>query len=201
MIGKSLKIGLTGGIASGKTTVSDYFKRIGISVIDADVISHEVTKPNGSAFEEIISSFGSNILDESGLIDRKKMRAIIFDDAGKKEILEGIIHPKVRQEMFDLVSQSNDHYLIVSVPLLIETGMNQIMDRTLVVDCSVETQIERLMQRDKINLNEAKSILRNQTNRTTRLRLADDLIVNEKNVTLSQLEKEVLELHKRYSKL
>jgi dephospho-CoA kinase len=75
------------------------------------------------------------------------------------------------------------------------------MDRTLVVDCSVETQIERLMQRDKINLNEAKSILRNQTNRTTRLRLADDLIVNEKNVTLSQLEKEVLELHKRYSKL
>ena len=200
-MGKSLKIGLTGGIASGKTTVSDYFKVLGIPIIDADVISHEVTKPNGSAFEEIISSFGSNILDESGLIDRKKMRAIIFDDAGKKEILEGIIHPKVRQEMFDLVSQSNDHYMIVSVPLLIETGMNQMMDRTLVVDCSVETQIERLMQRDKINLDEAKSILRNQTNRTTRLRVADDLIVNEKNVTLKELEKQVFDLHKRYSKL
>ena len=201
MIGKSLKIGLTGGIASGKTTVSDYFKRIGISVIDADVISHEVTKPNGSAFEETISSFGSNILDDNGLIDRKKMRSIIFDDASKKKKLEGIIHPKVREEMFNLASQSNDHYLIVSVPLLVETGMNEMMDRTLVVDCSEETQIERLMHRNKITSGEAKSILRNQTNRSTRLKAADDLIVNEKNVTLNQLEKEVLELNKRYSKL
>ena len=200
-MGKSLKIGLTGGIASGKTTISDYFKALGIPIIDADVISHEVTKPNGSAFEEIISSFGSNILDESGLIDRKKMRAIIFDDASKKEILEGIIHPKVREEIFNLVSQSNDHYLILSVPLLIETGMNQMMDRILVVDCSVDTQIECLIQRDKINLDEAKSILRNQTNRSTRLKVADDLIVNEKNVTLIDLEKEVFELHRIYSKL
>ncbi len=200
-MGKSLKIGLTGGVASGKTTVSDFFKGLGISVIDADVISHEVTQPDGSAFEEIISSFGSSILDENGLIDRKKMRAIIFDDASKKEMLERIIHPKVREEMFDSVSQSNDHYLIVSVPLLVETGMNQMMDRTLVVDCSEETQIERLMHRDKITLDEAKSILRNQTSRSNRLKAADDLIVNEKNVTLNELEKEVLELNERYSKL
>ena len=201
MIGKSLKIGLTGGIASGKTTVSDYFKRIGIPVIDADVISHEVTKPNGSAFKEIISSFGSNILDDNGLIDRKKMRSIIFDDASKKKILEGIIHPKVREEMFNLVSKSNDHYLIVSVPLLIETGMNKMMNRTLVVDCSEETQIQRLIERDKITLDEAQSILRNQIDRSTRQRAADDLIVNEKNVSFNELEEEVLELHKRYSKL
>ncbi len=200
-MGKSLKIGLTGGAASGKTTVSDFFKGLGIPVIDADVISHEVTQPDGSAFEEIISSFGSSILDENGLIDRKKMRAIIFDDASKKEMLERIIHPKVREEMFDSVSQSNDHYLIVSVPLLVETGMNQMMDRTLVVDCSEETQIERLMHRDKITLDEAKSILRNQTSRSNRLKAADDLIVNEKNVTLNELEKEVLELNERYSKL
>jgi len=200
-MGKSLKIGLTGGVASGKTTVSDFFKGLGISVIDADVISHEVTQPDGSAFEEIISSFGSSILDENGLIDRKKMRAIIFDDASKKEMLERIIHPKVREEMFDSVSQSNDHYLIVSVPLLVETGMNQMMDRTLVVDCSEETQIERLIHRDKITLDEAKSILRNQTSRSNRLKAADDLIVNEKNVTLNELEKEVLELNERYSKL
>ena len=200
-MGKSLKIGLTGGVASGKTTVSDFFKGLGIPVIEADVISHEVTQPDGSAFEEIISSFGSSILDENGLIDRKKMRAIIFDDASKKEMLERIIHPKVREEMFDSVSQSNDHYLIVSVPLLVETGMNQMMDRTLVVDCSEETQIERLMHRDKITLDEAKSILRNQTSRSNRLKAADDLIVNEKNVTLNELEKEVLELNERYSKL
>ena len=198
---KSIKIGLTGGIASGKTTVSDFFKKLGTQVIDADVISHEVTQPDGSAFEEIISSFGSNILDENGLIDRKKMRAIIFDDASKKDMLERIIHPKVREEMFNSVSQSNDHYLIVSVPLLVETGINQMMDRTLVVDCSEETQIERLMHRDKITLDEAKSILRNQTNRSNRLKAADDLIVNEKNVTLNELEKEVLKLNKRYSKL
>ena len=198
---KSIKIGLTGGIASGKTTVSDFFKQFGTKVIDADVISHQVTKPDGTAFQEIISSFGSSVLDENGLIDRKKMRKIIFDDVNKKEMLERIIHPKVREEMFNLASQSNDHYLIVSVPLLVETGMNEMMDRTLVVDCSEETQIERLMHRDKITLGEAKSILRNQTNRSTRLKAADDLIVNEKNVTLNELEKEVLELNKRYSKL
>ena len=198
---KSIKIGLTGGIASGKTTVSDFFKQFGTKVIDADVISHQVTKPGGTAFQEIISSFGSSVLDENGLIDRKKMRKIIFDDVSKKEMLERIIHPKVREEMFNLASQSNDHYLIVSVPLLVETGMNEMMDRTLVVDCSEETQIERLMHRDKITLGEAKSILRNQTNRSTRLKAADDLIVNEKNVTLNELEKEVLELNKRYSKL
>ena len=170
-------------------------------MIDADVISHQVTKPDGTAFQEIISSFGSSVLDENGLIDRKKMRKIIFDDVSKKEMLERIIHPKVREEMFNLASQSNDHYLIVSVPLLVETGMNEMMDRTLVVDCSEETQIERLMHRDKITLGEAKSILRNQTNRSTRLKASDDLIVNEKNVTLNELEKEVLELNKRYSKL
>ncbi len=198
---KSIKIGLTGGVASGKTTVSNFFKQFGIEVIDADVISHQVTKPDGTAFQEIISSFGSSILDENGLIDRKKMRKIIFDDVSKKEMLERIIHPKVREEMFNLASQSNDHYLIVSVPLLVETGMNEMMDKTLVVDCSEETQIERLMHRDKITLVEAKSILRNQTNRSTRLKAADDLIVNEKNVTLNELENEVFELNKRYSKL
>ena len=198
---KSIKIGLTGGIASGKTTVSDFFKQFGTKVIDADVISHQVTKPGGTTFQEIISSFGSSVLDENGLINRKKMRKIIFNDVSKKEMLERIIHPKVREEMFNLASQSNDHYLIVSVPLLVETGMNEMMDRTLVVDCSEETQIERLMHRDKITLGEAKSILRNQTNRSTRLKTADDLIVNEKNVTLNELEKEVLELNKRYSKL
>ena len=198
---KSIKIGLTGGIASGKTTVSDFFKKLGIQVIDADVISHEVTKPNGSAFKEIMSSFGSNILNENGLIDRKKMRAIIFNDQNKKEELEGIIHPKVREEMLKLISQSNDHYLIISVPLLVETGMDQMLDRTLVVDCSEETQIDRLMHRDKITFQEAQSILINQANRSARLKVADDLIVNEKNVNLSELEKEVLELHKRYSKL
>ena len=198
---KSIKIGLTGGIASGKTTVSDFFKKLGIQVIDADVISHEVTKPDGSAFKEIMSSFGSNILNENGLIDRKKMRAIIFNDQNKKEELEGIIHPKVREEMLKLISQSNDHYLIISVPLLVETGMDQMLDRTLVVDCSEETQIDRLMHRDKITFQEAQSILINQANRSARLKVADDLILNEKNVNLSELEKEVLELHKRYSKL
>ena len=198
---KSIKIGLTGGIASGKTTVSDFFKKLGIQVIDADVISHEVTKPDGSAFKEIMSSFGSNILNENGLIDRNKMRTIIFNDQNKKEELEGIIHPKVREEMLKLISQSNDHYLIISVPLLVEIGMNEMFDRTLVVDCSEETQIDRLMHRDKITFQEAQSILINQASRSARLKVADDLILNEKNVNLSELEKEVLELHKRYSKL
>ena len=198
---ESKKIGLTGGIASGKTTVSDCFKKIGAHVIDADVISHDVTKPDGSAFSEIISSFGPDILDENGCINRKKMRSIIFDDVSKKEMLEKIIHPKVRQEIFKAINQSNEHYLIISVPLLIETGMIQMMDRTLLVDCSETTQIERLMKRDEITLDDATSIMANQALRSDRQRFADDLIVNEKNVTLKVLKEQVLELHKRYSKL
>lgn len=197
---KCKKIGLTGGIASGKTTVSDCFKKLGTQVIDADIISHEVTEPSGSAFEEILSEFGSEILDEKGLIKRKKMRAIIFNDPSQKKILENIIHPKVRDEMFQRINKSDDHYLIVSVPLLVETGMHQIMDRNLLVDCSEDTQIERLMHRDKITLNEAKAILKNQASRSDRKKIADDLIVNENNVTLIELENEVLELHKYYSK-
>jgi len=197
---KCKKIGLTGGIASGKTTVSDCFKKLGTQVIDADVISHEVTEPSGSAFEVILSEFGSEILDEKGLINRKKMRAIIFNDPSQKKILENIIHPKVRDEMFQRINKSDDHYLIVSVPLLVETGMHQIMDRNLLVDCSEDTQIERLMHRDKITLNEAKAILKNQASRSDRKKIADDLIVNENNVTLIELENEVLELHKYYSK-
>ena len=197
---KCKKIGLTGGIASGKTTVTDCFKKLGTKVIDADVISHEVTEPSGSAFEEILSEFGSEILDEKGLINRKRMREIIFDDQSKKKILEEIIHPKVRDEMFKRINKSDDHYLIVSVPLLVETGMNRIMDRTLLVDCSEDTQIERLMHRDKITLNEARAILKNQASRSDRKKIADDLIVNEKNVTLIELENEVLELHKYYLK-
>ena len=197
---KCKKIGLTGGIASGKTTVSDCFKKLGTQVIDADIISHQVTEPSGSAFEEILSEFGSEILDEKGLINRKKMRAIIFNDPSQKKILENIIHPKVRDEMFQRINKSDDHYLIVSVPLLVETGMHQIMDRNLLVDCSEDTQIERLMHRDKITLNEAKAILKNQASRSDRKKIADDLIVNENNVTLIELENEVLELHKYYSK-
>ena len=197
---KCKKIGLTGGIASGKTTVSDCFKKLGTQVIDADVISHEVTEPSGSAFEEILSEFGSEILDEKGLINRKKMRAIIFNDPSQKKILEKIIHPKVRDEMFQRINKSDDHYLIVSVPLLVETGMHQIMDRNLLVDCSEDTQIERLMHRDKITLNEARAILKNQASRSDRKKIADDLIVNENNVTLIELEDKVLELHKYYSK-
>ena len=197
---KCKKIGLTGGIASGKTTVSDCFKKLGTQVIDADIISHEVTEPSGSAFEEILSEFGSEILDEKGLINRKKMRAIIFNDPSQKKILENIIHPKVRDEMFQRINKSDDHYLIVSVPLLVETGMHQIMNRNLLVDCSEDTQIERLMHRDKITLNEARAILKNQASRSDRKKIADDLIVNENNVTLIELENEVLELHKYYSK-
>ena len=94
------KIGLTGGIASGKTTVSDCFKNIGIQIIDADDISHKITEPNGSAFNEIIESFGINIIDKKGYIDRKKMRSIIFDDPLKKKVLDAIIHPKVSENIF-----------------------------------------------------------------------------------------------------
>ena len=197
----TLKIGLTGGIASGKSTVCDLFLQLSVEIIDADKISHDITKKDGSAFQEILDYFGKKILDLDGELDRQQLRSIIFNDATAKRALENIIHPKVLNEINKNISDSTAPYLIIAVPLMIETGMNKLMDRVLLIDCSIETQIRRLIERDKCTKQEAQSIIENQASLESKRAICDDVIVNEEGTSFDLLKTEVIKLNDFYSTL
>ena len=194
----SLIIGLTGGIASGKSTVSKFFSNLSIPIIDADQISHDLTKINGSAYSEVIEYFGENITGENGDIDRKKLGTIVFNSKSKKEKLESIIHPKVLSTVQAEIKSRRGEYKIIEVPLLIESGFQEFTNRILVVDCSTETQMERLMKRDGVTEEYAKNILSNQIDRETRLKFANEIVINEKNNSLLKLEDQVKKIHNFY---
>ena len=194
----SLIIGLTGGIASGKSTVCKFFSNLSVPIIDADQISHDLTKINGSAYSEVIEYFGENITGENGDIDRKKLGTIVFNSKSKKEKLESIIHPKVLSTIQAEIKSRRGEYKIIEVPLLIESGFQEFTNRILVVDCSTETQMERLMKRDEVTEEYAKNILSNQIDRETRLKFANEIVINEKNNSLLKLEDQVKKIHNFY---
>ena len=198
---ETFKIGLTGGIASGKTTVCDLFKELSVEIIDADVISHELSKKGGAAFEEIIEAFEDEIIGDDGELDRKKLRSIVFNDNTKKKILERIIHPKVLLSINEKIKASQSVYLIISVPLMIETGMNAMMDRVLLIDCNVETQIQRLIQRDQASREEAIKIIESQASIESKRELSDDRIINNNETSIEELTLKVKELDDFYRKL
>ena len=198
---ETFKIGLTGGIASGKTTVCDLFKELSVEIIDADVISHELSKKGGAAFEEIIEAFEDEIIGDDGELDRKKLRSIVFNDNTKKKILERIIHPKVLLSINEKIKASQSDYLIISVPLMIETGMNAMMDRVLLIDCNVETQIERLSQRDQSSREEAIKIIESQASIESKRELSDDRIINNNETSIEELTLKVKELDDFYRNL
>ena len=198
---ETFKIGLTGGIASGKTTVCNLFKDLSVEIIDADVISHELSKKGGAAFEEIIEAFEDEIIGNDGELDRKKLRSIVFNDNTKKKILEGIIHPKVLLSINEKIKASQSDYLIISVPLMIETGMNAMMDRVLLIDCNVETQIERLIQRDQTSRDEAIRIIDSQASIESKRELSDDRIINNSETSIEELTLKVKEMNDLYKKL
>ena len=198
---ETFKIGLTGGIASGKTTVCDLFKELSVEIIDADVISHELSKKGGAAFEEIIEAFEDEIIGNDGELDRKKLRSIVFNDNTKKKILEGIIHPKVLLSINEKIKASQSDYLIISVPLMIETGMNAMMDRVLLIDCNVETQIERIIQRDQTSREEAIKIIESQASIESKRELSDDRIINNNETSIEELTLKVKELDDFYRNL
>ena len=197
----SLKIGLTGGIASGKSIVANLFSSLGVSVIDADKISHHLTTKNKPAFEEILEHFGESILGNDGELDRKKLRTIIFNNKTLKNDLELIIHPKVSEAINKEVQESCDPYVIIMVPLLIETGYNKFVNRILVVDCTLDTQIERLIKRDHETIESAKRIIGQQIEQKNRIKMAHDVIDNDMNTTFEDLENRVEELHQSYLEL
>ena len=197
----TLKIGLTGGIASGKSTVCDLFSQLSVEIIDADKISHTITKKDGLAFEEILDHFGKKILGLDGELDRQQLRSIIFNDVAEKKALENIIHPKVLNEINNNISDSTAPYLIIAVPLMIETGMNKLMDRVLLIDCSIETQIRRLIKSANCTKQQAQSIIENQENLESKRAICDDVIVNEEGTSFDQLKTEVIQLNDFYSTL
>ena len=198
---ETFKIGLTGGIASGKTTVCDLFKELSVEIIDADVISHELSKKGGAAFEEIVEAFGDQIIGDDGELDRKKLRSIVFNDNTKKKMLERIIHPKVLLSINEKIKASQSDYLIISVPLMIETGMNAMMDRVLLIDCNVETQIERIIQRDQTSREEAIKIIESQASIESKRELSDDRIINNNETSIEELTLKVKELNDFYRNL
>ena len=198
---ETFKIGLTGGIASGKTTVCNLFKELSVEIIDADLISHQLSKKGGAAFEEIVEVFEDKIIGHDGELDRKKLRSIVFNDNTKKKMLEKIIHPKVLLSIKEKIEASQADYLIISVPLMIETGMNAMMDRLLLIDCNVETQIERLIKRDQTSREEAISIIESQASIESKRELSDDRIINNKETSIEELTVKVKELDDFYRNL
>ncbi len=198
---RSFKIGLTGGIASGKTTVANLFSDLGIEIIDADEIAHSITSKQGSAYNKIVKHFGEGILGDDKKLDRKKLRTMIFNNSELKRDLEQIIHPEVHAIINQKINASQEPYRIIVIPLLIETGYQNFVDRVLVVDCSVETQLARLINRDNERMKNARKIIANQIERNQRLKFADDILENEKKTSINVLKNKVLQLHETYLEL
>lgn len=187
---------LTGGIAAGKTAVSDRFAALGVPVIDTDRIAHAVVAPGQPALARIVEAFGAAFLDADGRLNRRRMREAIFADAERKSRLEGILHPIIAEEALRAINALHAPYCILVIPLYTESSRWPFVNRVLVVDADEATQIERVMARDGIDLAQAEAILRAQASRKERLALADDVIDNSSS--LDQLHDQVEALHQEY---
>jgi dephospho-CoA kinase len=192
-------VGLTGGIASGKSAVAGVFADLGVPVIDTDAIAREVVEPGTPGLARVVAAFGQEVLGPDGHLDRKRLRSIVFADTDARRRLENILHPLIRAAMEDRSAVAEGPYQVLVIPLLVESGLNTSVDRVLVVDCPEKLQIERVMRRDRASEPEARAILRAQTSRGERLALADDVIVNDSD--LGALERKVRELDVRYREL
>jgi dephospho-CoA kinase len=194
-----LKIGLTGGIGCGKTTVAQLFAALNVPIIDADEIAHCLVKPGQPALEQIKKLFGAAFVTAEGSLDRRKMRDCIFSDNHAKKNLEAILHPMVYTAIQSKIKQLTVPYCIICVPLLFETNMMAIADRILVVDCPVETQLERVKKREDMAVEKIQAIIDSQIAREIRLLKADDIIDNAE--TGAKLDQQVNTLHHLYTSL
>lgn len=193
---RPLCIGLTGGIGSGKTSATDIFSELGVPVIDADAISHEVVRAGQPALQAIANSFGADMIGEDGQLRRAHLRKLIFNDADTRGRLEAIIHPLVSDEVARRVGGVTFPYCILSSPLLLESRSAHDIDRILVIDVPESLQIERASSRDGVHQDEIEKIVNSQSSRQDRLAAADDIIVNDRE--LAFLRKQVEMLHEKY---
>lgn len=180
---RTWRVGLTGGIASGKSAVADMFAGLGVPVIDTDLIAREVVSPGSPALQEIAAAFGTDVLLPDGSLDRAQLRKIVFSEPARRKQLEAITHPRIGVAMEAQCRQAGGPYQLVVVPLLIESGLDQRVDRVLVVDCPEELQLKRLMMRDGESAAHAKQVLAAQLSRAERLARADDIVDNSGSLT------------------
>lgn len=193
----SLIIGLTGGIGSGKTSSTKFFAAEGVTTIDTDAIAHELTEPQGVAIQSIKKYFGENFITADGKLDRKKMRSMIFSDINSRKKLEIILHPLIQTEVMCRIETASSPYIIIVVPLLLETGSYcETVTRVLVIDCNEDCQIARTISRGGLNKEEVRAIMATQISREERLNQADDVIVN--NAGISHLQRQVKIQHNKY---
>jgi dephospho-CoA kinase len=196
---RTLRVALTGGIASGKSTVADLFARFGVPVIDTDVIARQVVEPGQPALAQVVSAFGPGILDADGRLDRRRMRERIFADSAAKRKLEAILHPAIRAEMARQSQAAGGPYQVLVIPLFAEGGRRDHVDRVLLVDVPEELQVQRLMLRDGVTREQAQASLDAQATRAQRLAMADDIVRNTGQV--AELEERVAELHEKYVRI
>lgn len=193
---KPFRVALTGGIASGKSTVADLFAALGVPVIDTDLIARAIVEPGQPALCAVVDAFGPEILDDQGRLDRRRMRERIFSDPGAKQRLEAILHPAIRREMERQSLAAGGPYQLLVIPLLTEGGRRDHVDRVLLVDVPEEVQVERLTQRDRVTAEQAQASLRAQATRAERLTMADDVILNTGRI--EELRAKVAALHEKY---
>ncbi|MGA9368157.1 MAG: dephospho-CoA kinase, partial [Steroidobacteraceae bacterium] len=193
------RVGLTGGIASGKSTVTKFFAALGVPIIDTDQVAREVVEPGQPPLERLVERFGRGILTADGHLDRPKLRGIVFSDPKARADLEALTHPAIGTAVEAWSAAAGGPYQILVIPLLVEKSLASQLDRVLVVDCNEELQIRRLQARDGSTLEQARAILNAQTSRTARLKSAHDVIQNEGD--LSVVSDQVSALHTRYLEL
>ena len=188
-------IGLTGGIASGKTTVTNIFENFGINIIDADKIAKQVVSPKSDALEEIKKKFGNKIIKDNEL-NRALLRKIIFKDKSAKMWLESLLHPIILEQVVKGISLSSSPYCILSAPLLFEANFQKLTKRNITVLTTMTSQVNRVIKRDNVDLIQAKAVISNQLSNKMKIRLSDDIITNNSN--LKNLKNKVLSLHIQY---
>ena len=190
-------VGLTGGIGCGKSAASQFFSELGVDVIDTDVISQRLTQPTGSAIHLIQQEFGKDFITADHALNRTKMRELVFSNDEARLRLENILHPLILQETMVRIEQSHSPYIILVVPLLMESNeYRALVQRILVIDCDEEQQIKRTTSRSQLSEQQVKAIMAAQISRQTRLQNADDIILN--NQDLAYLRTQVLQLHHTY---
>ena len=188
-------VGLTGGIGSGKSVAGNFFIELGIDLIDADHFSKNILDDNESAKKLFLEQFGEKFIDKNNNVDRALLRDEIFKNENKKEALESIIHPLVREEIFNFIENSNSVYKIIMVPLIYETNSQDFYDKIVVVDCKEENQIIRASKRDNKTKNDIINIMKNQASSDERMSIADEVIKNDSS--LDDLKKQVIKVHQK----
>ena len=195
----ALKIALTGGIACGKSSVSQIFKKLGVPIIDLDVIARTVVETNTQGLVELVAHFGNGILNDDQTLNRQALRQQLFKNSENQQVIEEILHPKILEKMQTDIEKLNTQLVIVEVPLLVEQNLSHLFDRAIVVDCSEENQLKRLLKREKLDEKLAKTMIATQASREQRLALSEKLPTDilENNSEIFEMEQKVQDLYQK----